>query len=69
MKIAIAQLNPTIGDITNNTQQIIAAATIAAQENVRLFAVILPETYYSTLGLSKRWGNKLKRWRNSYQKK
>jgi NAD+ synthase (glutamine-hydrolysing) len=41
MKIAIAQLNPTIGDITNNTQQIIAAATIAAQENVRL--LLTPE--------------------------
>ena len=36
MKIAIAQLNPTIGDITNNAQQIIAAAKTAAKQNVRL---------------------------------
>jgi NAD+ synthase (glutamine-hydrolysing) len=41
MKIAIAQLNPTIGDITNNAQQIIAAAETAAQENVRL--LLTPE--------------------------
>jgi NAD+ synthase (glutamine-hydrolysing) len=41
MKIAIAQLNPTIGDITNNAQQIIAAATTAARENVRL--LLTPE--------------------------
>jgi NAD+ synthase (glutamine-hydrolysing) len=41
MKIAIAQLNPTIGDITNNAQQIIAAATTAAQNNVRL--LLTPE--------------------------
>jgi NAD+ synthase (glutamine-hydrolysing) len=41
MKIAIAQLNPTIGDITNNAQQIIAAATTAAQENIRL--LLTPE--------------------------
>ena len=41
MKIAIAQLNPTIGDITNNAQQIIAAANNAAQQNVRL--LLTPE--------------------------
>ena len=41
MKIAIAQLNPTIGDITNNAQQIIAAAKIAAKQNVRL--LLTPE--------------------------
>jgi NAD+ synthase (glutamine-hydrolysing) len=41
MKIAIAQLNPTIGDIANNAQQIIAAATTAAQNNVRL--LLTPE--------------------------
>jgi NAD+ synthase (glutamine-hydrolysing) len=41
MKIAIAQLNPTIGDIHNNAQQIIATANIAAQENVRL--LLTPE--------------------------
>ncbi len=41
MKIAIAQLNPTIGDITNNAQQIIAAANTAAKQNVRL--LLTPE--------------------------
>ncbi|MGL5078502.1 MAG: NAD+ synthase [Waterburya sp.] len=41
MKIAIAQLNPTIGDIHNNAQQIIAAANIAVQQNVRL--LLTPE--------------------------
>ncbi|MGL6341129.1 MAG: nitrilase-related carbon-nitrogen hydrolase, partial [Waterburya sp.] len=41
MKIAIAQLNPTIGDIHNNAQQIIATANIAARQNVRL--LLTPE--------------------------
>ena len=41
MKIAIAQLNPTIGDITNNAKQIIAAAENAAKQNVRL--LLTPE--------------------------
>lgn len=41
MKIAIAQLNPTIGDITNNAKQIIAAAEDAAKQNVRL--LLTPE--------------------------
>ncbi len=41
MKIAIAQLNPTIGDITHNAQQIIAAAQEAARQNVRL--LLTPE--------------------------
>jgi NAD+ synthase (glutamine-hydrolysing) len=41
MKIAIAQLNPTIGDITNNSQQILAAARKAAEQNVRL--LLTPE--------------------------
>lgn len=41
MKIAIAQLNPTIGDITNNAQQIITAANTAAKNNVRL--LLTPE--------------------------
>lgn len=41
MKIAIAQLNPTIGDISDNAQQIIAAAEVAAQQNVRL--LLTPE--------------------------
>jgi NAD+ synthase (glutamine-hydrolysing) len=41
MKIAIAQLNPTIGDITNNAQQIITAAKNAAKQNVRL--LLTPE--------------------------
>lgn len=41
MKIAIAQLNPTIGDITNNAQQILAAAKEAAEQNVRL--LLTPE--------------------------
>ncbi len=41
MKIAIAQLNPTIGDITNNAQQIITAANNAAKQNVRL--LLTPE--------------------------
>jgi NAD+ synthase (glutamine-hydrolysing) len=41
MKIAIAQLNPTIGDIENNAKQIIAAAETAAEENARL--LLTPE--------------------------
>jgi NAD+ synthase (glutamine-hydrolysing) len=41
MKIAIAQLNPTIGDITNNAKQIMAAATEAAKQGVRL--LLTPE--------------------------
>ena len=41
MKIAIAQLNPTIGDITNNVQQIITAAQQAANQNARL--LLTPE--------------------------
>ena len=41
MKIAIAQLNPTIGDINNNAKQIITAATDAAKQNVRL--LLTPE--------------------------
>ncbi|MEL6581086.1 MAG: nitrilase-related carbon-nitrogen hydrolase, partial [Cyanobacteria bacterium J06621_12] len=41
MKIAIAQLNPTIGDITNNAQQILTAAETAVQQNVRL--LLTPE--------------------------
>ena len=41
MKIAIAQLNPTIGDITNNARQIIIAAKDAAKQNVRL--LLTPE--------------------------
>ena len=36
MKISIAQLNPTIGDITNNAQQIIEATQTAAKQNARL---------------------------------
>ena len=41
MKIAIAQLNPTIGDITNNAQAIIKAAHQAIKQNVRL--LLTPE--------------------------
>jgi NAD+ synthase (glutamine-hydrolysing) len=41
MKIAIAQLNPTIGDITHNAQQIIDATQQAAKQNVRL--LLTPE--------------------------
>ena len=41
MKIALAQLNPTIGDITNNAQQIITAAQTAAKQNARL--LLTPE--------------------------
>ena len=41
MKIAIAQLNPTIGDIANNAQQIITAAQQAADQNARL--LLTPE--------------------------
>ena len=41
MKIAIAQLNPTIGDINDNAKQIITAATDAAKQNVRL--LLTPE--------------------------
>ncbi len=41
MKIAIAQLNPTIGNITHNAQQIITAVQEAAKQNVRL--LLTPE--------------------------
>jgi len=41
LKIAIAQLNPTIGDISDNAKQIIAAAEVAAKQNVRL--LLTPE--------------------------
>ncbi|MBV8885319.1 MAG: NAD+ synthase [Chroococcidiopsidaceae cyanobacterium CP_BM_RX_35] len=36
MRIAIAQLNPTIGDLTGNAQKILAAAKQAAEQGVRL---------------------------------
>ncbi len=41
MKIAIAQLNPTIGDLVGNAQQILAAATQAMAQDVRL--LLTPE--------------------------
>jgi NAD+ synthase (glutamine-hydrolysing) len=41
MKIAIAQLNPTIGDLTQNAQQILAAAQIAADMGADL--MLTPE--------------------------
>jgi NAD+ synthase (glutamine-hydrolysing) len=41
MKLAIAQLNPTIGDLAGNAQQILAAAHHAAEQGVRL--LLTPE--------------------------
>ncbi|MEL6437848.1 MAG: NAD+ synthase [Cyanobacteria bacterium J06621_8] len=41
MKIAIAQLNPTIGNLKHNAQQILDAAQDAAQQDVRL--LLTPE--------------------------
>ncbi|AFZ15263.1 NH(3)-dependent NAD(+) synthetase [Crinalium epipsammum PCC 9333] len=41
MKIAIAQLNPIIGDLTGNAEQILAAAKIAAKKKVDL--LLTPE--------------------------
>lgn len=41
MKIAIAQLNPTIGDLTGNAQQILEAARLAASQNAHL--LLTPE--------------------------
>ncbi|MBW4514228.1 MAG: NAD+ synthase [Timaviella obliquedivisa GSE-PSE-MK23-08B] len=41
MKIAIAQLNPTIGDLTGNAQKILAAAQQAAAKGARL--MLTPE--------------------------
>ncbi|HAJ62858.1 MAG TPA: NAD+ synthase [Cyanobacteria bacterium UBA8543] len=41
MKLAIAQLNPTIGDVTGNAQQILDAATLAAHQGARL--LLTPE--------------------------
>jgi len=41
MKIAIAQLNPTIGDLTGNAQQILVAAKQAAQQGAAL--LLTPE--------------------------
>ena len=41
MKLAIAQLNPTIGDLIGNTQQILAAAQTAADQEVSL--LLTPE--------------------------
>ncbi|HEY9706150.1 MAG TPA: nitrilase-related carbon-nitrogen hydrolase, partial [Allocoleopsis sp.] len=41
MKIAIAQLNPTIGDITNNAKNILQFAQKAANSGARL--LLTPE--------------------------
>ena len=41
MKIAIAQLNPTIGDLTENAQRILSAARLAAGQGTRL--LLTPE--------------------------
>ncbi len=41
MKIAIAQLNPTIGDLSKNTQKIVEVAQFAANENARI--LLTPE--------------------------
>ncbi len=41
MKLAIAQLNPTIGDLTNNAQQILDAARLAANQGATL--LLTPE--------------------------
>jgi NAD+ synthase (glutamine-hydrolysing) len=41
MKLAIAQLNPIVGDIHNNAQQILLTAQQAASDNVRL--LLTPE--------------------------
>jgi NAD+ synthetase len=41
MKLAIAQLNPTIGDLTGNAQQILDAAKRAANQGARL--LVTPE--------------------------
>jgi NAD+ synthase (glutamine-hydrolysing) len=41
MKIALAQLNPTIGDLQNNAHQILAAAQQVATQGVRL--LVTPE--------------------------
>ncbi|HEY9905726.1 MAG TPA: NAD+ synthase [Candidatus Sericytochromatia bacterium] len=41
MKLAIAQLNPTIGNLTGNAQQILDAARLAANQGVRL--LLTPE--------------------------
>jgi NAD+ synthetase len=41
MKLAIAQLNPTIGDLTGNAQQILEAAKQAADQGARL--LLTPE--------------------------
>ncbi len=41
MKIAIAQINPTIGDLTGNVKQILTAAEQAASQGVRL--LLTPE--------------------------
>lgn len=41
MKIAIAQINPTIGDLTGNAQQILTAAEVALPQGVRL--LLTPE--------------------------
>ncbi|AFZ20464.1 NAD+ synthase [Allocoleopsis franciscana] len=41
MKLAIAQLNPTIGDLTGNAQQILDAASLAVNQGARL--LLTPE--------------------------
>ncbi|GAB4238758.1 MAG: NAD+ synthase [Stanieria sp.] len=41
MKIAVAQINPTIGDIANNAKKILAVANNAAKKGVRL--LLTPE--------------------------
>ncbi|MEM9809107.1 MAG: NAD+ synthase [Cyanobacteria bacterium P01_D01_bin.56] len=41
MKLAIAQLNPTVGDLTGNAQQILTAAKMAADQGAKL--LLTPE--------------------------
>ncbi|NEO28552.1 MAG: hypothetical protein F6K03_17155, partial [Kamptonema sp. SIO4C4] len=41
MKIAIAQLNPTIGDLTGNSQKILQVAQTAVSQGVEL--LLTPE--------------------------
>jgi NAD+ synthase (glutamine-hydrolysing) len=41
VKIALAQINPTVGDFTGNLEKIISAARRAAEQNARL--AVLPE--------------------------
>ena len=51
MKIAIAQINPTVGDLAGNTQRILQVAQQAAAMGANL--LLTPETFFMWLSSSR----------------